>query len=693
MIAVQRIIAVLCRDKQGRRTTIRRLVLSLVEGLVLISVCLILVLSVLASLAYAQDRSVVWDRFDVDLSVQKNGDIDVVETQAIVFQGGPFRFGFAAIPFERLEGITNVEVYEGNRRFEQSNSEAPYTFQTWVESGEFNIRWYFPETSDSRHTYVIKYKAEGAVRIYDGGDQIWWIAIGDLGFPVQSSRVMVHLPEGVDEVQNWESYGITSQTDVLDPRTIVFTAQETIRPGRQFEIRVQFPHGVVEAPPPAWQRDYDARVAEQPIEVPPGVEVATDPTRQVIDLLAGFIGLFITAIGTVGLFVLWYTRGRDAPVPLVTDYLPQPPSSLPPGVVGTLLDETADMQDIIASIVDLARRGVITMQEIQEKGFLGIGARRDFVFEMQDHQETLRPYEKMLLKELFGGRHSRKLSALKEKFYRAIPELQDELYGEVVQEGFFLRSPESTRRIYTLLGVVGVILSVIVGFFTLVLLIPFAGAAICIPLGLGIVSVGMVIFARVMPRKTTKGSEAAARWRAFKRYLDNIEDYSDLEQAKDVFDRYLPYAIAFGLEKSWVQKFAQVDAPAPPWYQPAGPAWGEPWPHGPGRRVYRRGGRPVIIGSGGGRGEPAPAPDIGRPGGGMPDLQRTSDSLGRGLQSMSDGLATMLNTAGSILSSVPRSSGGGGFSGGGRTGGGWSGGGGGFSGGGGGSGGGSRGFG
>lgn len=665
----------------------RPVFLNRVHRFVLIVMCLLLAFGTVAGLVSAQDRSVVGEQFDVELTVRENGDVDVVETRTFDFQGGPFRFGFRTIPLNRLEGVTNVEFYEGDRQYRQSGSEEPHTYQASIDGNEFQLRWYFPETSDATRTFTLRYTATGAVRIYEGGDQVWWTAVeADRSYPVRSSQVTMHLPAGVDEIQKWDSYGVQAESEVIDPETIVFTTTESVPPGQGFEARVQFPHGIVEASPPAWQKDFDAQVAEQEAQGPAGV-AQPDSGRQIINLLLGFIGVFIAALGIVGLFVLWYTRGRDAPVPLVAEYLPERPSGLPPGVAGTLLDETADMQDVIATIVDLARRGVITMQEIEEKGFLGIGAHRDFVFEKQGGDAALRPYEKTLLKELFKGRQSRKLSSLKEKFYKVIPDLQDQLYDEVVREGFFSRSPESTRHIYTGVGVAGLILSGLAFFLSLSVMSSFAEAAICIPLGLGIVSIGMLIFARVMPRKTTKGSEAAARWRAFKEYLDNIEQYTDLEQAKDIFDTYLPYAIAFGLENSWVQKFASVDAPAPPWYVPAGgPYYGGPW-H-PGRRVHRRGGGPVFTGSGE-RGEGSPLSDVGGAGGGMPDLQRTSDSLGRGLQSMSDGLASMLNSAGSVLSSAPKSSGGsGGWSGGG--GGGF---GGGFGGGGGGSGGGSSGFG
>jgi uncharacterized membrane protein len=48
-----------------------------------------------------------------------------------------------------------------------------------------------------------------------------------------------------------------------------------------------------------------------------------------------------------------------------------------------------------------------------------------------------------------------------------------------------------------------------------------------------------------MPRKTAKGAEEAAKWLAFKQYLENIDKYSDMESVKEQFQVYLPYAVAF----------------------------------------------------------------------------------------------------------------------------------------------------
>jgi hypothetical protein len=112
-----------------------------------------------------------------------------------------------------------------------------------------------------------------------------------------------------------------------------------------------------------------------------------------------------------------------------------------------------------------------------------------------------------------------------------------------------------------------------------------------------------------MPQKTHAGAEAAAKWRAFKAYLESIERYEKLDQAQNIFDAFLPYAIAMGLEQSWVSKFSSVQTASPEWYGGGGvgPWLGGPWSGGPsgyprGRGYYPQGGGTVIVPTGGGWG-------------------------------------------------------------------------------------------
>jgi uncharacterized membrane protein len=177
----------------------------------------------------------------------------------------------------------------------------------------------------------------------------------------------------------------------------------------------------------------------------------------------------------------------------------------------------------------------------------------------------------------------------------------------------------------------------------------------------------LVIVGRHMPRKTPQGAEEAAKWLAFKRYLEDIEQHSDLEAVKDKFEQYLPYAVAFGLEKRLIRKFSAVDTPVPRWWGPVLVPRGHYYGGGVGRSSSAE--------AAGG----PPGPLAGE-GASMPSLAGMSEGIGTSLASMSDGLGAMLSSASGTLTSSPPSSsssgfGGGGFSGGGSFGGGGSGGG------------------
>lgn len=82
----------------------------------------------------------------------------------------------------------------------------------------------------------------------------------------------------------------------------------------------------------------------------------------------GALGALFLFGGPALLYLLWYRLGRDKPVEVIADYLPEPPDDLPPGVAGVLLDEQVDMQDIIATLVDLARRKAISITEEEKRG-------------------------------------------------------------------------------------------------------------------------------------------------------------------------------------------------------------------------------------------------------------------------------------------------------------------------------------
>ena len=574
----------------------------------------------------AQAKTYYWESFNVDVQVQVNGDLRVTERQTLIFSGAPFSFGFRKVSTDNTDGITDVAVREGDIVYEESFGRSPHAFTVEDEGNEVAINWYFPQTT-GRHSYTIGYTVQNAIRTEPSGDQVFWNALpSDLGARVENSTISITLPEGIEAGSTTALFGgregenmATSVSE--DGRRITFQLTQPRPSGTAVEVGVRFPSGQLDLETPAWQQ--------------------REQINDVISLVVLVVSLLIAVGGPLGALMLWYLFGRDPEVGPTPDYLTEPPDETPPAVVGTLVDETAHIHDIMSTLVDLARRGYLTMTETSQG--------KDYEFQRTDKPPNdLRPFERKMIEGIFSGRQKRDLEDLRYKFASRLTQIRKELYKELEQRGFVRRSPEGVRGTYGCLsfGIGGV---AFLSFFALPGIFGNGvSTVICPSLALGATAVIAFVVSRYMPAKTAKGAEAAAQWMAFKKYLQEIERYTKLEEATEIFEKYLPYAVAFGLERSWIRKFSAVpNTPIPPWYVPY-PIYGH------GRRAHRRGGT-----------QPAQGGEAGS--GGRPSLEGMSGSLAGGLTSMSSGLTRMLTSTQTVLQSTRSSSGssgGGSFSGG-----------------------------
>lgn len=605
---------------------------------------------------HAETKSLVWTRLDTEIEVQPNGDLKITETNVIDFTSGTFSWGFRDIERSRLTDVRDITVMENGQPLE---TEIVYT-----DDNKLRIKYYFltPARNEQR-TFVLNYTVVGATRYYDEGDQVFWAAVYPerSGFAVQNARAVVRLPAGA-VATNAEVYGVRADVKGLGESVVVAEALEPIPSGDQMEIRVQFPHGIITGGPAPWQQAYDARRRFEETEKP-----RYDFFTLLVSLLIFFGGPALAA-------VLYYTRGRDPNVGLVAQYLTEPPDA-PPGGLGTLIDETADMQDVVATLVDLARRGVLTMKEKPVEALGGALTITDWTFAPGENfgKVELRPFEQKLVDALQLSQGERALSSFRNNFYAKLPELQSALYEEMVREGYYSRAPNTTRSTYQSLAIAIAVITVLAFCASIALLSELTDYAICLPIALGATAAAFFLIARNMPARTRKGADARMRAEAFKRYLQNIEKYTDVKASKDLFEKYLPYAIAFGLEHSWTKKFAAVDAPMPPWYVPV---WPRPYydPYYGGRRG------PVVVAGAPAAGEVLgrlePRGDISgqaRADGGIEGMEK---AMGRGISSIEGGLASMFESMSTTFGSRPVSSPSRGGWSSGRSGGGWSGGGG-----------------
>lgn len=181
---------------------------------------------------------------------------------------------------------------------------------------------------------------------------------------------------------------------------------------------------------------------------------------------------------------------------------------------------------------------------------------------------TLESFEAQTLDALLRGGQMRRLSDVRGSFYYNLDSLKSALYDAVVQAGFFPSSPLATRDGHFAFAKWAAVITVGVGFCASVATLAIAPLLFLPILALVLVEIALMGLSRIMPQRTPQGSTAAAKWNAFKRYLPHIEKYTNVADARDQFEKYLPYGIAFGLDKSWIEKFSRADTPAPAWYIP-----------------------------------------------------------------------------------------------------------------------------
>ncbi|MBP8293195.1 MAG: DUF2207 domain-containing protein, partial [Caldilineaceae bacterium] len=394
----------------------------------------------------AAEKSIVWDAFDVDIQVNTSGTFDVTERQSIRFIDGTFTFGYRNIPKRNLGYIDNWTVTDdsGNSYTQAAGGNDPYTFVIDDTGGEYVVRWYFPATDDPE-TYTLQYTVHDGLRYYPDGDQVWWNAVyGDRNYPVLTSRVRVLLPSPA-VAQQYAAYinGVDARGAVTaqvldDGRAVIFDAAQRLDAGEALEVRVEFTPGVVLGAAAYWQQDADAEAARQAEE-----QAYLDAWAPVASVGLGALGLLLFFGGPLGVYLVWFRYGRDKPVVRVADYLTEPPDPLPPGLAGTLLDDSADMQDIVATIVDLARRRVISITEERTEGFWRSGT--DFIYRRERDDTPLEPFEKKVLDGVMGSKDEVRLSDLKNKFYSKIDGIKAQMYADLIARGYYKQSPDSAR--------------------------------------------------------------------------------------------------------------------------------------------------------------------------------------------------------------------------------------------------------
>jgi uncharacterized membrane protein YgcG len=500
--------------------------------------------------------------YDVELVLESDGDLRVKETidydfgnqrKRGIFRDIPVRFHFDGT-YDRVYPLRDIAV---------TASGAPDdTDVSNIGGGRKHIRIGKEDVYvTGRHRYVISYVVEGSINRFSDHDELFWNAIGtEWATPIGRATVHVRAPARVSRIACYagEDGSVLPCGGARSEGSSATFTNAALGPYQGLTVVVAVPPGTVSKAGPILKERWS-------------VDRAFERTPAT---LAGSAGLLL--LGLLGVWRLLWTRGRDrrwvgevpglepppgveghdAPRALFSDAAGPvaytPPDDMTPALMGVLIDEVAQPLDVTASIVDLAVRRHLMIEELPREGLF---RRRDWTMtRLDDPGDPLLPWEAALLTALFKSGTPVRLSALKNTFHTDLATLKQALYADVVARGWFRRSPEAVRTTWQGVGILAVLLG---GGVTALL----AWRTHLGLIGLPLVLCGVVLLAlgKHMPARTAKGSAALAQALGFRRYLSTAEaGQLRFEEQEGIFARYLPYAIVLGEVDRWANAFGDL---------------------------------------------------------------------------------------------------------------------------------------
>ncbi len=400
-------------------------------------------------------------------------------------------------------------------------------------------------TVSGAHFYQIKFKVDRAVNFFDKAPEFYWNVTGDQWpYPIARAHATVQVPAGINgkDIRATSYYGPPGSKknaiSSVEGPIVRFTTPQPLQPGEGLTIVIGMPAGSV-IPPPWWKESVQYLLDSWPLWVIPSATLAV-------------------------MSLLWWNSGRDVDSnhPIAVEW--SPPQNLTPAEVGTLVDESCDMEDIVSTLIDLAVRGHLIISQTSSKTLLFF-SNKDYVFTKTDPpaSEKLLPHEEEFLKGIFDfdlrANTTNNLSNLKAKFYTHLPEIRKYIYQSLTTKGMFLKNPELVRSEYQAMG--GVLF--LVGIWVVVHFTMW---------GFGLMCSGVIVFllAKAMPARSAAGAKATRECLGFARFVRMAEKDRIRVLAKDdptIFGRLLPYAMVLGAADQWASAFEGLMTAPPDWYQ------------------------------------------------------------------------------------------------------------------------------
>lgn len=400
--------------------------------------------------------------------------------------------------------------------------------------------------------YLVSYRVGRAINYFDDHDELYWNVTGNgWEVPIDEVTATVTLPGNLNKT----AVKLECFSGKEGSRDSCNTADYTISQSEEFVNGAEFTRHYLS---PGEGMTFVLGIPKSVVHQPNIVEYWMEDIKDNLIIFLPFV-VFIV------MYYLWWTRGRDPKGRGTVIMEFDVPDHLTPAETGTIIDERCGQKEITAEIISLAVRGYLKIRRTEEREILA--KKTEYTFEkLKEPTDLDDDFDRELMYGIFGGETSMKLSKLKGDFYGDYAKVTERIFASVARKGYFADDPRKVTLRY---------MSPIALMLVLLFILSVSGHFVFGAYGVFAVILSIVIivtFAIIMPRKTERGALAKEHILGLKEYLtvaeeDRLNFFNAPEKNPEVFEKFLPYAIALGVEKEWAKQFEGLADMKPSWYE------------------------------------------------------------------------------------------------------------------------------
>jgi len=470
--------------------------------------------------------------FRSDVVIRQDGWIEVTETITVRAEGARIRRGiYRDFPTEYEDNYGNSHVVD-YQPLAVLRNDAPEAFR--AEKLNNGVRTYFGSPDrfleTGVHVYLYRYRANRMLGFFEAHDELYWNATGnEWAFPIDRTTATVTLAfDGTPEIHSVDAYtgpmgarGKDYEVRRDGASQVTFSVDRTLQPHEGLTIVVGWPKGFLLEPGRAEQLGWLLR-----------------DNSNLIVAATGFFALLAYFVP------VWRRFGRDPePGLIVTRY--QPPEGYSPASLRFIQHMNYDSKVMTSAVLSLAVKGYLRIESQKKKHTL-------IKTDPGKDPPPLATGEKALYEKLFGDGDELLLD----------DEFHERIGGARIAHMRSLMHDYAGRYFRTngLLSVPGFVIAVLASVIALNVgkgPTPFVIGVIVL------MAVTTFVFTAIMKRPTGLGRKLLDETHGFRDYLEIAEkDEMNLRNPPDktpqLFESYLPFALAMGVEQKWAEKFTDI---------------------------------------------------------------------------------------------------------------------------------------